>query len=491
MKDLTCFDELLVTNLNIGNDRVTVDYVLKIDEATEAKYRLIHKYEENIITDKTKYFASLMAVAPAINYGLFSRKIIFDVPLTEADRKFIIDMMDATARDIFVNRIVNKTGFIKEEYIPDPTEVGPEDAKPKAELSFTKMVDDPEPIADIDYGKCSVMSSGGKESLLSYGLLKEIGCDVYPAFFNESGHHWFTALTAYKYFKEHEPNTLRVWSNVDRLYNFIGRHMKILKENTYKKKKIEIYPIRLFFFEHYVFSFLPILYKRKVGNIILGNEYDDPTISYCFNGNGIRHYNAVIDQTQEFDKYMRSWFRERGFYFDQWSPVRPLTGLVVQRILAYRYPDLFKLQRSCHLVHKEGDLIVPCGTCSKCNRIILFLLANDVDPSIIGYKRHHIDTVLDRIHMGKISLSKDELEHSLYLLSRRMGKPIEGAAKHDHVEMIQFDDMNSHFDNIPLRFREKIYKIYEQYTKGYTYYTGKQWIPLNKQLIDRDNIYIN
>lgn len=480
MVDLNCFKSITVSNLRVEKYRITADYIIEKLDGGTLRYRLIHKYEEKLEGEETVEFAALMASVPAVNYGLFADRIVFDLPLTVLDQQFLSDMIRITARDIFVNKIMKKTGFVREEFIPDPESVEPEDAEPRAELVFTNTVDPSPPYASLDESKCAVMSSGGKESLLSYGILREAGCEVYPCFFNESGHHWLTALTAYRYFREHDPRTMRVWSNVDRLYKFIGSHMRILKENAYTKRRADTYPIRLFFFEHYVFSFLPLIYKRRIANIILGNEYDDPSgTSYTYRG--IRHYNGVYDQSQEFDKYMTNWFSKRGFGFKQWSVVRPLSGLIVERVLSKRYPELFRLQRSCHSVHVEEGRIVPCGTCSKCNGIILFLLANGVNPELIGYKRAHIDTVLDRIRAGKIRLDKDELEHSLYLLAQRTGKPIEGAKRHDHVEMLQFDDSNSHFDNIPVAFREKVYRIYEEYVKGYAYLSREGWIEIDRE----------
>ncbi|MCE4613985.1 MAG: hypothetical protein F7B60_00415 [Desulfurococcales archaeon] len=480
MASLKCFKSIAVTNLKIQKKRITADYILELENGDEVHHKLIHTYEEDIITDKTREFASLTVSTPLVNYGLFADRIVFDVPLTRQGKEFLEDTTRITAYDIFVNRIVRNTGFLRDEYIPDPEMVKPEDAEPRVQLVFTRTANPGSTEHGLDEKKCAVMSSGGKESLLSYGILREVGCEVYPCFFNESGHHWFTALTAYRYFKEHEPRTLRVWSNVDRLYTFIGEHMKILKRNAYKKDKAEIYPIRLFFFEHYVFSFLPLLYKRNIANVILGNEYDDPSrTSYLFKG--IKHYNAVYDQSQEFDKYMTNWFKRSGLGFKQWSAVRPLSGLIVERILADRYPELFKLQRSCHSVHLENGKVLPCGTCSKCNGIILFLLANGIDPRIIGYKTQHIETVFDRINRGSIRLDPDELEHSLYLLTLRSGKQIEGSQKHEHVEMIQFDELNSHPDNIPAAVREKIYQIYEAYTKGYAFLTPKGWVTISRE----------
>ncbi|MCB0551230.1 MAG: hypothetical protein KDD19_26910, partial [Phaeodactylibacter sp.] len=63
-----------------------------------------------------------------------------------------------------------------------------------------------------------VLSSGGKDSLLGYALLKELGKEVHPIFGNESGRHWFTAVNGYRYQKATEPNTSKVWMNSDRLF---------------------------------------------------------------------------------------------------------------------------------------------------------------------------------------------------------------------------------------------------------------------------------
>ena len=70
-----------------------------------------------------------------------------------------------------------------------------------------------------DPGRHAVLSSGGKDSLLTYGLLQEIGREVHPIFVNESGRHWFTALNAYRHFESKVPHTARVWTNCDRVFS--------------------------------------------------------------------------------------------------------------------------------------------------------------------------------------------------------------------------------------------------------------------------------
>jgi len=245
------------------------------------------------------------------------------------------------------------------------------------------------------------------------------------------------------------------------------------------KRKSEIYPLRLFFFEGYAFAFLPLVHKYGIGNILFGNEYDDPRGYEPFHE--IEHYNATYDQSQDFEKYMTDWFKKRGLGIRQWSAVRPLTGLIVERILHNRYPHLFRLQRSCHSVHKEGNDYIPCGTCFKCNGILTFLLANGIDPGLIGYKDWHIITLPERLKRGLVRLDRDELEHSLYLIKHNFPDFMLDGTPHWHVEMIHFDEKSSHIDNAPLQFRSVLYSIFEKYTKGYVYLMGSRWIRISHE----------
>ncbi len=471
LPELKCFDYILIEKPKVSARRISARYVLGID-GEELDYKLIHRYHERI--PKVEAFARLVSIIPAINYGLFTPEIRFDFPLDHRDLRFFHDMMEVTARDIFVNRIAQPSEFIKPEFVPKV--VTPEMAEPMAKLLPENIEEEPMDF-EPDYSKCAVMLSGGKESLLTYGLMKELGCEVYPFFYNESGGHWRVAIPAYRWFRENEPRTKRVWSNADRLYTFIEKNMKTLQ--NVGKPKAEVYPIRLFFFAGYSFAFLPLIYKYGIGNLLFGNEYDDPRGYAPFHG--IEHYNATYDQSQDFEIYMTRWFEERGLSIRQWSAVRPITGLIVERVLYNRYPGLFRLQRSCHSVHREGDDYVPCGKCFKCNGVLTFLLANGIDPTLIKYKPEHVESLAERIKAGKIRLDRDELEHSLYLIKQRNPDfPLDGKP-HWHVEMVHFDDKSSRLDNVPLEFRKGLYSIFEKYTRGYVYSTGERWVRITRE----------
>lgn len=470
--ELKCFDRIRLYDLRVKERGISVNYELKLDGITK-EYRLAEAYEERI--DDVRgigEIAALISIVPAINYTLFTDEIVIDFPIHEMDLKFFKDMSEVTARDIFVNRIVKRTGLVKEEFLPNPEEVSPEQAEPRAEV-IAKTTDSTELEAVDGENRCGVMVSGGKDSLLSYMLLKEAGCEVYPFFFNESGRHWHVSLKAFRHFRENEPMTRRVWSNVDRLFKFIESNMKILVKGFDRKAK-EIYPIRLFWFEHFAFSFLPLMVKRKIGNLVFGNEYDDPfSVPSYFKG--IKHYNAIYDQSQDFENYMTDWLRIRGLNIRQWSPIRSISGLLVQRILYERYPSVMKLQMSCHSPRRVGGELLPCGTCNKCIGIKIFLLANGIDPTVIGYTSELSD-IIDHVERGKYRLDEDELEHSLYLISERFKVKLPRAAPHPEVETVRFNDVTAKLDHIPYpELRAKVLDIIERCVSGYSVLRDGRW----------------
>jgi 7-cyano-7-deazaguanine synthase in queuosine biosynthesis len=479
LRSLKCFDRIVVGDLKVKGRGFTAVYTLEFDGAKKS-YPLMQRYEEDINVKGLEEVARLASIVPAVNYTLFADEIRFEFPLHEHDLEFFETVADATARDIFVNRIVNRTGLIRDEYVPNPEEVEPEDAKPRAHVSVPETFTGTSIEHEGDPASSIVMSSGGQDSLLSYGLLAELGLRTYPCYLNEAGRHWLVALNAYRWFARNVPETKRVWSNVDRLFTFIERNMKIVVPDFQRKSK-EVYPARLFWFEHYAFSFLPLAIKHGVGNIVFGNEFDDFT-GYQLEFRGIRHYCAAYDQSQEFEKYMTRWFAERGFQLKQWSPIRPITKLVVARVLSRRYPHLFKLAMSCHSPIYRGGRLVPCGRCFKCTGVILFLLASGVDPAVIGYDRRSYADLPRRILEHRYRIGEAELEHSAYLANRIWGLKLPRANPHPRIEMMLFDELSSHPDAIPYcEVREKIFDILEKYTTGYARFNGREWVPTTRE----------
>ncbi|MEM0024921.1 MAG: hypothetical protein QXF90_09650 [Thermofilaceae archaeon] len=476
---LKCFDRIVVHDVRVGEMGFSATYTLEMDGVRKS-YRLMHRYRESIKVKGLEEIARLTCIVPAVNYVLFTDEIRFEFPLHEMDLRFFHHVSDATARDIFVNRILARTGLVRGEFIPNPEDVTPDDAKPRAHVEAGEEFEGTSIEHEGDPFSCIVMSSGGQDSLLTYGLLSEIGLTVYPFFLNEAGRHWLVALNAYRWFERNVPLTEKVWSNIDRLFTFIERNMRILVPD-FQRRSREIYPIRLFWFEHYAFASLPLAIKHRVGSICFGNEFDDFT-GVQLEHKGIRHYCAAYDQSQEFEKFMTSWFAERGFQLKQWSPIRSITKLVVTRVLSRRYPWLFKLAMSCHSPVYRGGRLAPCGRCFKCTGVTLFLLAAGVDPEVLGYDEWSPADLARRIRERKYRIGESELEHSAYLANKIWGLNLPRATPHPWVEMMLFDELSSHPDAIPYcGVREKVFDILEQYTTGYAWLKGGEWVKTSRK----------
>ena len=87
--------------------------------------------------------------------------------------------------------------------------------------------------------------------------MNEIGQEVHPVFINESGRHWYSAMNAYRYFKVTFPNTSRVWTNSDRVFNWMLRHLRFIRPD-FEKLRSDYYPVRLWTVAVFLFGAIPL-----------------------------------------------------------------------------------------------------------------------------------------------------------------------------------------------------------------------------------------
>jgi len=432
------------------------------------------KYQEEI-NDNTLPLIRLAFTMPLLNYGLFSKKFKLNFPISKTDYDLLKRLNRVFSKDIFVNKILRRRAdYILKDFLPKQENIKPDDANPKATIEALQVYEDKIIPSDVDKKRCGVLSSGGKESLLTYGLLNEIGCKTYPLYVNESGGHWRTALPAYRYHKKNDSKTQRVWTNIDRFYVFMLDNLKFIEKN-HREIRADTYPIRLCIFPYYIFLLLPIFIDKKIGNLLLGNEFDDIRSNPEFLG--ITHYYGIYDQHQDYDLLMNNWYAKRIPGLLQWSTVRNISGLIVERILVKRYPELAENQRSCHSCHFEKKEIIPCGNCSKCMGVLLFLLANKIDPSIMNFKQKDISSFLKRVDTSNLRLDQDEKNQSFYLIGEKSNipkvKPVE------HVEKIHINSKTCNLDLIPDHLKTPLLKIIKRYTTGYCRLINKKWIVSN------------
>jgi len=473
--DMVCFSSIELSDPVINKKSVKTEVIINKIDGGKSTFCIMLKYEENIKDD----FLPILRLAftmPLLNYGLFSKKFKLNFPISKIDHDILNRLNIIFSRDIFVNKILRRrANYILPEYIPYQENVKPEDANSKAVFEPSKVYKNKVISSDMDKNRCGILSSGGKESLLTYGLLNEIGCKTYPFYVNESGGHWRTAIPAYRYHKKIDNKTQRVWTNIDRFYVFMLDNLKIIRPD-HRKICADTYPIRLCIFPFYVFLLLPLFVDKKIGNILIGSEFDDlrSTPEYL----GIKHHYGIYDQHQDYDILMNKWYAKRTPGLTQWSALRNISGLIVERILVNRYPDLAKNQRSCHSCHFEKGGIVPCGKCSKCLGVLLFLLANKANPKIMNFKNEDIESFKDRIDPLKLRLDEDEKNQSFYLIGNIPNiKPI------DHVEKIHINSTTCDPYLIPEQLRHTSLKIIKKYSNGFCKLKKEKWISISESEI--------
>ncbi|AAT43147.1 hypothetical protein [Picrophilus oshimae] len=458
------FKNITVSVLNITSRRIYGSIGIENADGSRDDFKIIFSYDDDIDVDEST--AGLILTMPVINYAYFSREITLNFDLSYEDKSLIERFIKINNHEVFINKIINRRyDFILNEYIPDDSDINEKNASGITVLNANARPNNKG--FETNKNRVAIMSSGGKESLLGYGILNEIGAETYAFYFEESGSHWLTAKTAYDYYSRHFKNVFKIWSNVDRFYKFMNLKLKIID-----KSKINIraddYPIQVFIFPVYIFSMIPFMKKYGIGNIVMGDEFDDPREMKLFHG--MKYYYGIFDQTVDFNDMMTDYFKSTGKDIDVYSIVYPITGSLEEKILMERYHDLFLNQRSCHSCHIKDGRILPCGKCTKCLGILLFILANNGDPGEIGYSNNDIRLLPRRLKKARLRLDPDEIKYT----ESRIG--IINDNDYNHVAGIHIMPYeNSILSKVPEMYRDNIFKIFNEYSSGIYKLNNNKW----------------
>jgi len=469
-------EKIEVGPVKVEKNRLIAPYTVT-NEGKTAKLDLVYKYEDSVFDPddvNTQNLADMIAAQVALNYGLFFKSIVFNGVYDGQDRRFIRDMAENTAREIYVNKLLQKNIFIRENYLPVPV------LKLKnyclANLVFGNTGDDDRKTSwqlwETTNSRHAILSSGGKDSLLSFALLNEIGNEVHPVFINESGRHWYSAMNAYRYFKVTFPNTSRVWTNADRVFNWMLRQLPFIRPD-FDKIRSDYYPVRLWTVAVFMFGAIPVMRKRGIGRLIIGDEFDT-TVRTSYKE--ISHYNGLFDQSRYFDNTLSRFFLAKGWSIAQFSVIRPLSEMLILKILALRYPDLQRHQISCHAAHLENGRVHPCGRCEKCRRIVGMLMALGSDPENCGYSRAQIQHGLKELqHKGihQESVGQQQMRHMLW--SKNLISSPKPISAREEILHLRFDPEKSPMDSIPEDLRRPLYTICLEYALGAIRRTGRKW----------------
>ncbi len=490
---LRVIDRLEVGPAVVEKKRVVCPYRVVSDGKVD-RIDLEYSYEEEVFQPEdvsSINLAGMITAQVALNYGLFCGSMVFHGPFDDNDRVFIAGMAENTAREIYVKKFLEPNPFILGQAAS--LEAVKLERYCGARLEFPDAGTDHKETSwklwPSDSQKHAVLSSGGKDSLLSFGVLAEIGKEVHPVFVNESGRHWFTALNAYRYFKRKHSNTGRVWVNSDRVFAWMLRHMPLVRKDFASVRSDE-YPVRLWTVAVFLFGVLPLVRKRGIGRIIIGDEFDTTQRS---KHRGISHYNGLYDQSRHFDNAMSRYYLRKGWHVNQFSVIRPLSEILIEKILVERYPGLQEHQVSCHAAHMDEGRVKPCGKCEKCRRIVGMLSAMGADSSRCGYTVRQVEACLKSMAEKGVHQESAGVLHLLYMLDKKgllksgSGKKREGR-EHPEIMKLRFDPRRSPMDAIPVDLRKPLWRIFLEHSDGAVKRAKREWVefyPLSDQEIGR------
>jgi creatinine amidohydrolase/Fe(II)-dependent formamide hydrolase-like protein len=494
LREFIVFDQLKVGPIEIEPKRIKVPYEITTIANEIVANELIYSYSEKVFdpgTYESANLASMMAAQVAINYGLFCKRMVLDGVYGDTDQRFIRDMTENTSREIYVNKLITPNEFLLNEFCGVKVEKLKKYSAAEFEFTNTRFpgVAHTWKSSDITKDDFVILSSGGKDSLLSYGLVKEMGKQAHPVFINESGRHWFTAINSFKHLEGTEPNTARVWCNSDRIFNWFLRQMPFIKKN-FADIRADIYPIRLWTVAVFLFGVLPIAKKRKVGNILIGDEYDT-TVKLNFQG--ITHYSGLYDQSKYFDNALTRYFLKKGWGIHQYSILRSLSELLIMKILVKKYPQLQKHQVSCHASHEKDGRIYPCGNCEKCRRIVGMLSALDEDARNCGYSSEQIKKGLKSLETKKVKqIGPDAAQLFHMLVEKQLIANTDHTKKlakaHPQILKLRFDNERSMMSDLPMFVRKPLLQLLLPFSGGATQLKERKWNDidvLNSNLIQQ------
>ena len=500
LAEFIVLERLRVGDIQIEPRRVSAVYEVEHPDGQKASARLIYSYHEKLFNKKDPSdvnLASMMLAQVAFNYGLFCKELVFDGLFDHIDQEFIKYMIENTSREILTNKLLIKNEFLVKPY--DDLQFEKREKYTQAKLIFTNALFTdaklaPRPVK-TDISKYAILSSGGKDSLLSYGIIKEFG-EPHPVFVNEAGRHWFTAVNAYRHFKTVESNTMKVWCNSDRIFNWMLKHLKFIRKD-YVNVRADIYPVRLWTVAVFLFGVLPVALKKGMANIIIGDEYDTTVKK---NLNGILNYSALYDQSKYFDNALSRYYQKKRWNMYQYSMLRSLSEILIMKILLKRYPELQKHQMSCHAAHEKNQRMYPCGNCEKCRRIIGMIKGLGEDPVNCGYSNAQIEKSLNMLTYKPVKqIGSDAAQLFHLLLTQGLIEDNEASRKnakeHPQVMKIRFDKERSNLEDMPGHIRIPLFNILQQYAVGAVEMTGKKWqeIEINEQYLNSKpyKIYAN
>lgn len=237
---------------------------------------------------------------------------------------------------------------------------------------------------------------GGKDSLVSYELLKDEFADSFMFSMNP-------IVASQKILKKHPQHAIE-----------LKRELDLEKILDFNKRGYLNGHIPFSSIVGFISIWLGLLYQTKY--IVLSNESSANEENIIYNGQKINHqYSKSIEFENDFREYISCFVTEDVEYF---SFLRPLDEIHIAQLFATFAKEHFFTFRSCNVGSKRNEW---CGKCPKC-LFTYIMLCNYID-----------DVTLQKI-FGKDMLDDADLQELFDGLSQSDAvKPFECVGTYDEV----------------------------------------------------------
>jgi len=236
--------------------------------------------------------------------------------------------------------------------------------------------------------------SFGKDSLLSYGLAKEIGLKCFVASVDDeiekfdSTDYKFKRKIFAEFQREQKEKINFLKDNVD----FKEKVDQLIENKKIREKAEDLEQANAMI--TFILELLPFAYYYGAKYIILGNEknFDDSFINK-FGVKAFPSYDQTSNYTKEGNKLLNKLTKGN---LQSTSLVEPIYNLAEMKILYSRYPYLLKYMMSCS---PEGDSEDRwCYNCPMCARAFLYSMAIGGDPKKIGFKKNLFEKKYQKLY---------------------------------------------------------------------------------------------
>jgi hypothetical protein len=369
-------------------------------------------------------------------------------------QNFIKDIPSCTEVDrLFTDEMVSK--FLNIEFIfTDPEIISPS----------TQSVENAH--------KALIGMSFGKDSLLTYAVADELGLNPEIVYIVEQ------SLT---YEEKHKTNL------ANKFKKEFGKELRILTHETGKLRDYTYLRLPKSEFgwglqnTEYALELIPFAYRYNAKYILFGNE-QTTAASYRDDSNKWNIYPAY-DQSHLWTVHINQitqTFSGRSVLTG--SLIEPLMDMMIQYILAHRYPSLAKYQMSCFTENEFGADYRWCHHCSVCAKMYLLCVGSGIDPKSIGLKEDMLKKDFKEFYTlfgGKSSLTyantgiaRDEQLFAFYCATK---KGVKGDLIEEFKESLFFQEAKEREDelfktfcslyesiSVPKELKDEIISIYKE-----------------------------